>query len=70
MRLTGRLPTRLGEWLVAIGALIVVVEPASGGWPVLGSGMGDVGGPENGRLEGQAPGTGAQVSAIRPESPR
>jgi len=35
VRATGRLPTRLGEWLVGIGALIVVVAPASGGWLVL-----------------------------------
>ena len=38
VRATGRLPTRLGEWLVGIGALVVVVEPASGGWLVLGLG--------------------------------
>jgi hypothetical protein len=38
VRATGRLPTRLGEWLAGIGALIVVVEPASGGWLVLGLG--------------------------------
>ena len=38
VRVTGRLPTRLGEWLVGIGALIVIVEPASGGWLVLGLG--------------------------------
>jgi hypothetical protein len=38
VRATGRLPTRLGEWLVGIGALIVLVEPASGGWLVLGLG--------------------------------
>jgi hypothetical protein len=38
VRATGRLPTRLGEWLVGIGALIVVVAPASGGWLVLGLG--------------------------------
>jgi len=38
MRTTGRLPTRLGEWLVGIGALIVLVAPASGGWLVLGLG--------------------------------
>jgi hypothetical protein len=36
VRATGRLPTRLGEWLFGIGALIVAVEPASGGWLVLG----------------------------------
>ena len=34
----GKLPTRFGEWLVGIGALIVLVAPASGGWLVLGSG--------------------------------
>jgi hypothetical protein len=39
VRTTGRLPTRLGEWLVGIGALIAVVEPASGGWLVLGIGV-------------------------------
>jgi hypothetical protein len=39
VRATGRLPTRLGEWLVGIGALIAVVEPASGGWLVLGIGL-------------------------------
>ena len=38
VRATGRLPARLGEWLVGIGALIVLVEPASGGWLVLGLG--------------------------------
>ena len=38
VRATGRLPTRLGEWLVGIGALIVVVAPDSGGWLVLGLG--------------------------------
>jgi hypothetical protein len=38
VRETGHLPTRLGEWLVGIGALIVAVEPASGGWLVLGLG--------------------------------
>jgi Family of unknown function (DUF6463) len=38
VRTTGRLPTRLGEWLVGIGAPIAVVEPASGGWLVLGLG--------------------------------
>jgi Family of unknown function (DUF6463) len=38
VRATGRLPTRLGEWLVGIGALIVAVAPASGGWLVLGLG--------------------------------
>jgi Family of unknown function (DUF6463) len=38
VRATGRLPARLGEWLVGIGALIVAVEPASGGWLVLGLG--------------------------------
>ena len=38
VRATGRLPTRLGEWLVGIGALIVLVAPASGGWLVLGLG--------------------------------
>ena len=38
VRATGRLPTRLGEWLVGIGVLVVVVEPASGGWLVLGLG--------------------------------
>ena len=38
VRATGRLPTRLGEWLAGIGALIVAVEPASGGWLVLGLG--------------------------------
>jgi hypothetical protein len=38
VRVTGRLPTRLGEWLVGIGALIVLVAPASGGWLVLGLG--------------------------------
>jgi Family of unknown function (DUF6463) len=38
LRTAGRLPTRLGEWLLGIGALIVVVEPASGGWLVLGLG--------------------------------
>jgi Family of unknown function (DUF6463) len=37
-RVAGRLPTRLGEWLLGIGALTVVVEPASGGWLVLGIG--------------------------------
>jgi hypothetical protein len=39
VRATGRLPTRLGQWLVGIGALIVVAEPASGGWLVLGLGV-------------------------------
>jgi hypothetical protein len=39
VRVAGRLPTHLGEWLVGIGALIVVVEPASGGWLVLGIGV-------------------------------
>ena len=38
VRATGRLPTRLGEWLVGIGALIVLVAPTSGGWLVLGLG--------------------------------
>jgi Family of unknown function (DUF6463) len=38
VRAAGRLPTRLGEWLLGIGALVVVVEPASGGWLVLGLG--------------------------------
>jgi len=38
VRVTGRLPTRLGEWLVGIGALIVLVAPASGGWLVLALG--------------------------------
>jgi hypothetical protein len=38
VRATGRLPTRLGEWLVGIGALIVLVAPASGGWFVLALG--------------------------------
>jgi hypothetical protein len=38
VRATGRLPTHLGEWLAGIGALIVVVAPASGGWLVLGLG--------------------------------
>jgi hypothetical protein len=38
MRVAGRLPARLGEWLAGIGALIVVVEPASGGWLVLALG--------------------------------
>lgn len=39
VRVAGRLPARLGEWLAVIGALIVVVEPASGGWLVLGLGV-------------------------------
>src|SRR5918995_7388097 len=39
VRATGRLPTRLGEWLAGIGALIVLVAPASGGWLVLGLGV-------------------------------
>jgi hypothetical protein len=39
VRATGRFPTRLGEWLAGIGALIVLVEPASGGWLVLGIGV-------------------------------
>ena len=38
VRVTGRLPTRLGEWLAGIGALIVLVAPASGGWLVLALG--------------------------------
>jgi hypothetical protein len=38
VRATGRLPTRLGEWLAGIGALIVLVAPASGGWLVLALG--------------------------------
>jgi Family of unknown function (DUF6463) len=38
VRATGRLPTRLGEWLMGTGALIVLVAPASGGWLVLGLG--------------------------------
>jgi hypothetical protein len=38
VRVTGRLPIPLGEWLMGIGALIVVVAPASGGWLVLGLG--------------------------------
>jgi hypothetical protein len=38
VRATGRLPTRLGEWLAGIGALIVFVAPASGGWLVLALG--------------------------------
>jgi hypothetical protein len=39
VRVTGRLPARLGEWLMGIGALIVLVAPASGGWLVLGLGV-------------------------------
>jgi hypothetical protein len=39
VRVAGRLPARLGEWLVGIGALIVLVAPASGGWLVLGLGV-------------------------------
>jgi Family of unknown function (DUF6463) len=38
VRATGCLPTRLGEWLTGIGALIVLVAPASGGWLVLALG--------------------------------
>jgi Family of unknown function (DUF6463) len=38
VRVAGRLPARLGEWLAGIGALIVAVAPASGGWLVLGLG--------------------------------
>jgi hypothetical protein len=38
VRTTGRLPTRLGEWLVGIGVLIVLVAPTSGGWLVLALG--------------------------------
>jgi Family of unknown function (DUF6463) len=38
VRATGRLPARLGEWLVGIGALIGLVAPASGGWLVLALG--------------------------------
>ena len=39
VRATGRLPARLGEWLIGIGALIVLVAPASGGWLVVGLGV-------------------------------
>jgi hypothetical protein len=38
VRVAGRLPTHLGEWLAGIGALIVLVAPASGGWLVLALG--------------------------------
>jgi Family of unknown function (DUF6463) len=38
VRATDHLPARRGEWRVGIGALIVLVEPASGGWLVLGIG--------------------------------
>ena len=38
VRETGRVPRRLGAGLVALGAPLVVVMPASGGWALLGAG--------------------------------
>jgi hypothetical protein len=62
VRATGRLPTRLGEWLAGIGALIVVVAPGLGRLARARTRrMGDVGRPENGGLEGRR-GPGVQVS--------
>jgi Family of unknown function (DUF6463) len=66
VRATGRLPTRLGEWLVGIGALIVAVAPASGGWLVLGLGDGRCGPSGGGPLRAPSSGPGVEVSAIRP----
>ena len=61
VRATGRLPARLGEWLAGIGALIVLVAPASGGWLVLGlGGVDDVGGPKEGRPRRPARGAGCR----------
>ncbi|MDQ3695955.1 MAG: DUF6463 family protein [Chloroflexota bacterium] len=34
VRETGRLPVRLGAWLLALGVPLTVVIPASGGWLV------------------------------------
>ncbi len=38
LRTVGSLPPQLGFWLLAIGALIVALQPVSGGWLVLGIG--------------------------------
>jgi hypothetical protein len=40
VRRTGELPAPVGVGLVAIGALITVADPISGGWLVLGLGVG------------------------------
>ena len=31
-RWTGRVPARLGGWLVGIGAVVILLAPVSGGW--------------------------------------
>src|SRR5215216_5579840 len=33
-RWTGRVPARLGGWLVGIGAVVILLAPVSGGWLV------------------------------------
>ena len=38
-RETGQLPARLGAWLLALAAPIVLLEPASGGWLVAALGL-------------------------------
>ncbi|MFE9676807.1 DUF6463 family protein [Streptomyces sp. NPDC006259] len=38
VRTVDRLPPPLGFWLPAIGALIVALQPVSGGWLVIGIG--------------------------------
>ena len=38
-RETGRIPARLGGWLIGIGATLVVFVPASGGWLVAAVGV-------------------------------
>ena len=52
-RETGRIPARLGGWLIGIGATLVVFVPASGGWLVAAVGViallaATGGGPRNG----------------------
>ncbi|MEU9144033.1 DUF6463 family protein [Streptomyces sp. NPDC048349] len=38
LRTVGSLPRQLGFWLLAMGALIAALQPASGGWLVIGIG--------------------------------
>jgi hypothetical protein len=67
VRATGRLPARLGEWLAGIGALIVLVAPASGGWLVLGLGVWTMWEVRKKAAPGaQHAARGVEVSAIRP----
>ena len=39
VRETGRLPARLGGWLLGTGMALTVFMPASGGWLVIGVGL-------------------------------